>query len=494
MNYSIVFKLVSVLTGVMCVAFSLCAAVSAVFASEAGDAEAFPSWVCIIALTITAALSLYLPSRNAPKRIFRKEALCAVGVVWILAVLLGALPYMFILGCGFSNALFESASGLTSTGASVFGDVECMPKSLLFWRSFSQWIGGLGVVVFFVAILSFIGSGAKMMYSHEASANANGSIETERIKSAIFKIFVIYSAISTACWVSFVACGMGWFDGLCHMCSTVSTGGFSVYNDSIAHYESNLIAWIVTVFMFIGGISFFTMLNLFRGKFIKFATNSELITYIAILLIATLATTVIVLKDANLADIDTWGKAITKSCFQCVSMMTSTGFITADYQTWLPAAHAILFALMVIGGCAGSTSGGLKVSRALAGIKLLRRELERVLRPRVVRNVRIDGKTFDESETTGLFSFITLYSFCVLLGTLCLSLSEPQMSLIASMSACVSALSNVGPGFNETGPVQNYGFMSDISKTLLSILMVMGRLEFYSILILFMPSLWKKFQ
>lgn len=494
MNYSIILKMVSVLLGIMSLAFSACVGVAMFYANTTADAEALPSWICILALTMMLALSFYLPSRNAPKRLFRKEALCVVGVGWIISVLVGTLPYILILQCSFGDGLFESASGLTTTGSSVFGDVEAMPRSLLFWRGLSQWIGGLGVVVFFVAILSFMGSSAKMMYSHEASASANGGIETERIKSVVFILLTLYTIISIACILSFKLCGMGWFDGICHMFATISTGGFSIYNNSIAHYNNNLIYWAVILFMFIGGISFFTMLLLPRGKIWKFFTNSELLTYTGILVCASLILAVIVLKDKDLTQIQSWGDAITQGAFQSVSLMTSTGFCTENYQLWLPVTHVILFALMIVGGCAGSTSGGLKVSRVMASFKLVAREIEKVLRPRVVRTVKIDNKIFDDFETTGLLSYITLYAIVAVCGTIAVGLGEPKMSFTGTLSSVITALSNVGPGFNEVGPANNFGFMNEYTKIVLSILMVMGRVEFYSILILFMPSLWKKFQ
>lgn len=494
MNYSIIFKMVSLLMAVLGTAFSLCAVVAAAHSYNSADAESLPSWICIISLTFMIAFSLYLPTKNAPRRIFRKEALCVVGVGWILGALVGALPYIFIQQCGLADALFESASGISTTGASVFGDVESMPKSLLFWRALSQWIGGLGVVVFFVAVFSFMGSGAKLMYSYESSVSASGAIEAERIKSAILKIFLLYAGISAACLIVFRACGMGWFDGACHMMATVSTGGFSVYNDSIAHYSSALISWVVTFFMFVGGISFFALLALARGSVSKFASNLEMLAYAAILAAATLAVTAIGMGAGGCAEPDKWWNCLTDAAFQCVSIMTTTGFSSADYQKWTPATHMILFALMIVGGCACSTAGGLKVSRALAALKLLSRETEKVLRPRIVRAVRIDKKIFDSSDTTSLFAFVSLYAATALFGALAVAAAEPDMSFAGALSSAVSAISNVGPGLNEVGPMENYGFMTDASKTVLSILMLMGRVEFYSILILFMPSLWKKFQ
>lgn len=496
MNYPIIFKMLSLVLWTTTVAFSLCAGVSQIYAAEVSEAEAMPSWVCAIALSAMSALAFYLPSRNAPTNIQKKEAMCIVGVGWILVSILGAVPYFLILACPFPDAIFESASGITTTGASIFGDVESIPRSLLFWRALSQWIGGLGVVLFFVAIISFLGSGAKTLYmgGGESGTHAGDVSDYERIQSATMRILAIYVIISLICLAAFRLTGMGWFDGICHMLATVSTGGFSVYNDSIAHYKNSLIDWTVIFFMTLGGVNFMTIIMFLRGNFKMVFRNTEFKTYIAILASVSVAIAIILLHDKNLFTIDTWSNAITKSAFQTVSIMTTTGFATSNYQEWLPFTHVALFIIMILGGCAGSTAGGLKVLRGVVAFKFVKRDIVKSFRPRLVLPLRLNGKVLDTEDADTIMSHICLYSIICIFGFWVLAALEPDMSFSGCISAVVSCTSNAGPGLAEVGPVKNYGFMNGASKIFLSCLMVMGRLEFYSILVLFMPSLWRKFQ
>ena len=489
MNYSIIFKILSMVFAVMAGAFSVCAGVSVIYADTPLEGEAMPSWICVIALSLMLALAFFIPSRNAPTKLFKKEAMCIIGLAWTLASLVGALPYVLILDCPFATAFFESASGLTTTGASVFASFSEFPHSLMFWRCLSHWIGGLGVVVFFVAILSFLGFGGRILYAHETSANSGGGMETERIQSGAIRILEVYTAISVVCLITFKLCGMGWFDGICHMFATVSTGGFSVYENSIAHYDSRLIDWAVIVFMFIGGVSFTAIILALEFRHKRLAQNTEFWTYLGIITASSfIIFALICTSQPSILD------AFTHSVFQTVSIMTTTGLASAPYQNWLPSTHIVLFALMIIGGCAGSTSGGLKVSRAVASFKILLRDVEKSFRPRVVRNITLNGKTLDESDTNSILSFVVLYSFIAIIAFIVFTIFEPDASITTCISSVLSMMGNVGPGFGDVGPDKTYGFMEDHTKIFLSMLMIMGRLEFYAILVLFMPSLWKKFE
>ncbi len=491
MNYSIIFKVLSLLLLVIALAFSACAGVSFMYADSPIESAALETWICLIALSSMFSFALYLPSRNAPKKLFRKEALCIIGLGWILISLVGSIPYILILDCPFADAFFESSSGITTTGASVFGDFSEFPKSLMFWRCLSHWIGGLGIVVFFVAILSFLGAGGRILYSRESSVNSGGGLETERIRSGTMKILYLYLSISALCLLSFKLAGMGWFDGICHMFSTVSTGGFSVYEDSIAHYDSLLINWVVIIFMFIGGISFAAILPIVRLDFKKILASGEFWTYFLLIFCWGTLISLIITDDMSG---ETFGESITHSFFQTVSLITTTGFASTDYQSWIPATHVMLFGLMIIGGCAGSTSGGIKVSRLVGSFKLCRRQIEHAFRPKVVRNVSLNGRTIDENDATDILSYVVLYALAILIAFTALAIFEPNLSFQGCISALITTVGNVGPGFGEVGPDKTYAFMAGHSKMLLSVLMIMGRLEFYAVIALFMPSLWKKFE
>ena len=492
MNYSIILKMLSMVLGIMAMAFSLCAGICAAYSNSPLEAEAMPSWICSVALAALLALAFYLPSRNAPSKLYKKEAMCIVGLAWIFASLIGSMPYILILNCPFSTAFFESTSGLTTTGSSVFGSFEDFPRSLMFWRCFSHWIGGLGVLVFFVAILSFLGFGGRILYASESSTNSGGGLETARIQSGAFSILFIYLVISALCLAVFRFCGMGWFDGMCHMFASVSTGGFSVYEDSIAHYGSNLIYWAVTLFMFIGGVSFALMIYVARGDFHKVMRNTEFWTYI--ILILAFSALIFAIIFPGFSNSSAVFDSFTNAVFQTVSIITTTGLSSCPYQLWPQAAQVLLLILTIIGGCAGSTSGGIKVSRFVAALRITRRSVEKSFRPWVVRNVFLNGKNLNDSGTDSILSYIAIYSLAALASFAVLALCETELSLAACISSVLSSLSNLGPGFAEVGPDKNYGFMSPLSKIFLSMLMIMGRLEFYAILVLFMPSLWKKFQ
>ncbi|MBO6101763.1 MAG: TrkH family potassium uptake protein, partial [Opitutales bacterium] len=426
---------------------------------------------------------------KAASKMFRKEAVCAVGLAWILAVLAGSAPYLLMGGIDFDDAVFESASGFTSTGATVLSDVEDLPRSLLFWRALTQWIGGLGIIVFFVALLSTLGRGAKTIYSRESQIDSSSFSGNLRV--VIFKIFAIYLALSGLCFGAFYLSGLDVFGAAGTMLTTVSTGGFSVYNNGFGSL-SNGAKWAAVLFMFIGGVNFALLPSLFALNLKKILRNSEFKAYVAV--IAAVSASIFVSLTNFKGDFSDIFKSFTNTVFHVVSTTTSTGFSNVDYQEWGPLAHMLLFFIMIVGGCSASTSGGLKVVRALSAVKIGFRAVEKSFRPNVVRPVMLDGKAMEESRANEIMSFIAMYSIIAVAGMLALAFFEKDLSLETCITTIVSAISNIGPAFNETGPSQNFAFLATPSKALLSILMIMGRLEFYAVFALFMPDLWRKFR
>ncbi|MBR4597145.1 MAG: TrkH family potassium uptake protein [Opitutales bacterium] len=493
MNYSIIFKLLSIIFATIALAFGAALGVSMVYAENAFEAGAYESWVASVAIAAVFSLIFYLPSRNSPKKIFRREALCVVGLGWILCSILGAIPYALILNCGFADAFFESVSGFTSTGASVFADVESFPKSILFWRALTQWIGGLGVVVFFVALLSSLGTGAKTLYGRESGSSDASMIDGERMQMKVLKIILLYFCLSALCCGAYFAAGMPIFDAICHMMATVSTGGFSVKNDSFASYGALSISWIAILFMFLGGTNFAVILMILGRKFREAFRNSELKTYVLIVSALSLGIFLSIAKFEAFAPREIF-RSLTNSVFMVVSIITSTGFVNADYQKWLPVTHVLIFFMFVVGGSSGSTSGGIKIYRALAVLKIGLNNIEKSFRTNVVRLVRMNGRAMSDSQARDILSYIALYVVIATLATVLLAAFEPNLSFGGCISTAVSAISNMGPGLNETSPAQTYAFFNPSSKFLLSIIMIMGRLEFYAILALFMPSLWRSFK
>ncbi len=490
MNYPIILKMLSMVMLIMAAAFSACAGVSVFYGESPLEAGALPSWVCAVALSVMTAFALYVPSRNAKREMFRKEAMCIVGIAWILTSLVGALPYAMILNCSAAEAVFESTSGITTTGASVFSDFSQFPRSLMFWRCLSHWIGGLGVVVFFVAILSFLGASGKILYTNEKGSDSD-DLEAARIKSGILGIIRLYVFLTACCLGLFLYFGMSKFDAVCHAFSVVSTGGFSTRPDSFAGYQSYGILWTAIVFMFLGGTNFPLLLTVAKLRFAKLRENTEFWTYVLMCLTATAVVwTTLLCVFPQRAPFETF----THGVFQVVSLITTTGLCSENYQTWIPAAKMTLLLLIVVGGCSGSTSGGLKISRAVAAFRICRRETEKSFRPKVVRNVFINGRVLKDSDAAEVLSYSVLYMLAAAGGMLVLTLLEPRMSMTGCISATLAMIGNVGPGFAEVGCDATYGFMSPFSQIVLSVLMIMGRLEIYAVLVLFMPSLWKKFQ
>lgn len=490
MNYGILFKLLSVIMSTMSLAFLLSYAVGAIFFGTPLESEYREEWWAAVGVAVCLAVLFWILGLRAEQKLFRKEALAVIGLGWILASLTGALPYYFILEeATFADSVFESTSGLTTTGASVFTNYETMPRSLLFWRCFSQWIGGLGVVVFFVGLLSFLGAGAKVLFSNEASSQST-DLESGRIQKGVIQIMTFYLGLSMACTVTYLICGMGWYDAICHMFTTVATGGFSTYSGSVGAFESPAIEWATTVFMALGGTSFLYCLRVISHRSLNACKNTEVAVYYALIVTFTLLMTVLLWQRMGVYGLE---ESIRSSAFTVVSIITTTGYTTKDYEQWLPVTHTILLGLMLIGGCSGSTAGGAKIIRVIIAIKVCLLQIEKSFRSHVVRPMKINGRTLDQDDQNGVVRYLLLLLLITFISPPIVALSQTGLSFEGSYSAVFATLFNIGPGFAEVGPMENFGFLNDFTKLFLSLLMIMGRLELLAILVLFAPSLWKRF-
>jgi len=488
-NYPIILKLLSVIVFSLAIAFLASMGVGALYWSAA-EAHALDGWIVSTVVAFILSGALAYAGRTKDKRLHRREGLTVIGLGWLLASLVGALPYLLIVPeCTVADAFFESTSGLTTTGASVFGNFPDFPRSLLFWRCLSQWIGGLGVVVFFVAVLGFLGAGAKLLYSRESSATSQ-DIESGRMQKGVLRIMQIYGVLSVACTLVYYFCGMDFFEALCHMFTTLSTGGFGLYAESMAYWNSPAIEWACIVFMAAGGTSFFFLIHLMRGNWRACRRNTEVKAYYAIILgVTTLFSLMLVLQ----AGVDDAHEAIRSAAFQTVSILTTTGYATADFTLWPAMGGLVLLVLMFVGGCSGSTGGGCKVVRFIIGGRVSLMEIERAFRPQVVRPVKINGRFLDKDERDSVLVFFMLVWLIIFLTFPLITLFEPDISLVTAVSAGIACLFNIGPGLGEVGPMGNFGFLHSGTKYMLSILMIMGRLELFAILVLFAPSLWKRF-
>jgi trk system potassium uptake protein TrkH len=491
MNYAILFKLQSFILGAMAVAFGVCLGLAWFHDHNSTTDLAVPGFSVSFLIAASLSVGCFMLGRTDNNNLFRKEALATIGIGWIAASLLGALPYFLILSdISFTEAVFESASGLTTTGASILSNLESLPRSLHFWRALSQWMGGLGVVVFFVAVLSFIGAGAKVLYSRESSAQA-ADLNTARVQSGVFRLVQLYIGLSVLCTVVFWLCGLSWFEAIIHMFTTLSTGGFSTRSASVAAFANPAFEWAVIFFMAVGGTSFLLIIELLRRNWRALAHSTEFKAYFLLLIGSSVSIAAFLYYDSRI-DLGLHG-TIRAAAFQVVSIMTTTGFATEDFDTWLPVTHILLLALMFIGGCSGSTAGGTKVIRFIVALKVSAQQIEKAYRSRVIRSLKVNGKALNPSEQESIVVYIVLLTLIVFTGTLVTSYLEPSMSFRGIVSAMAACLFNIGPGFAEIGPTQNFAGLHAYTQVFLSFLMILGRLELFALLVLFSPSLWKRF-
>lgn len=435
-----------------------------------------------IAAAVASPLTFLCKPRN--KVIYAKEGFVIVSLAWILMSVIGALPFV-ISGeiPSFVDALFEMVSGFTTTGASILTDVEAMSEGLLFWRSFSHWIGGMGVLVFVLAITA----GIPDRSIHIMRAEMPGPIVDKLVPKAreTAKIlYLIYIGMTLLEVVVLVICKMPVFDAIVHTFGTAGTGGFGIYGDSIAGY-SPVIQWVITVFMFLFGINFNLYYLLLMGKIKNVLRSSELWVYAGVGIVSCAAITVNIFSIyGNVSD------ALRHSAFQVSTVMTTTGYATADFNQWPVFSKTLLLVLMLMGACAGSTAGGLKVSRVIILVKSMRRELTHLLHPRSVKALKLEGKRLDEQTLSTTASYLMMYSACLVI--IFLLLSFDKFDIETNISATVACFNNIGPGLGAVGPVGNYFEYTDFSKIVLCAAMLLGRLEIFPLLLCFSPATWTK--
>lgn len=435
-----------------------------------------------VALAIGSALTLINNTKD--KTIFAKEGFVIVALAWIMLSAIGSLPFV-ISGAipSFTDAFFETVSGFTTTGASILTNVEAMPKGLLFWRSFTHWIGGMGILVLVMAILP-TDSGRSI---HIMRAEMPGPIVGKlvpRIRTTAKILYLIYIALTLIQVVLLLLGGMTLFESLIHSFGTAGTGGFSSRSDSIAGY-SPYIQWVITAFMLIFGINFNLYYLILTRKSRSALKSEEFWSYIIIVIVSVAIITFNILpKSADIAE------ALRLSSFQVASIISTTGYATTDFNLWPSLSKGILFILMFTGACAGSTAGGLKISRVVLIFKSIRSNLKHMLHSRSVESVRFEGKAVDNITIRNVTTYLGIYFFCftVIFLILCI---EP-FDIETNISAAAACFNNVGPGFAAVGPVSSYAAYSDLSKWALSFAMLLGRLEIFPMLLLFSPAVWVK--
>ena len=412
-----------------------------------------------------------------------REGFAIVSLGWIVASVFGSLPYV-VSGHVFSyaDAIFETVSGFSTTGASIFTDVEILPKSILFWRSLTQWLGGMGIMVLFIAIIVGMGARANQIFRAELPGPVANKI-SPRIRETAKFLWITYVIISVVLFFLLWIFGMNIFDALCHTFTTMATGGFSTKNNSIGYY-SPTIQWIIIIFMFIGGTNFTLHYFAFTKRSLKgYIQNKEFRLYAVIVLAATLLSTI------GLAAVYGVGENFRTSLFQVVSIITTTGYITADYESWSGLNIIILFSLMFVGACAGSTSGNIKVGRYLIMLQRAKIELKQMIHPKALISLRFGDRVLSDGLIINVLQFFFLYIMIIFTGTLIMG--GLGLDLLTSFSAVVTCIGNVGPGFGLVGPAGNFTSIPDLGKYVLAVIMLLGRLEIYPMIILFLPDYWK---
>lgn len=417
--------------------------------------------------------------------LYRREGVIVVVAAWLLASIGGAVPYV-VSGAipGFADALFESTSGFTTTGASVVGDIEAIPAAILLWRSMTQWLGGIGIVVLFVALLSELGPGARFLFKLEVPGPRAEILHAHvrETAAALFRIYLVLTAAQTLLMLLF---GASFYDALTHTFSTVSTGGFSPYADSIAHFSAGL-QIIVLVFMLASGVNFAIYYGVAQQRSLRALRDTELRVY----LLLTLGASAIVVADLFAAGTDaSLGRVMLDGTFQAVSLLTTTGFATADFAGWPGSAHAVLVALMFVGGCAGSTAGGAKVIRLLIGWKVAMREVHLTFSPNSVVAIAVGDQIVPEESTRGVVALLLLWVLGWGAGVLLLSFGDSD--IVTAATASLATVSNIGPGLSAVGPLENFAFFAAWQKLVMIVLMWLGRLEFFAVVALLLPRFWR---
>ena len=450
------------------------------------DGSAMPVLYSMLVALVCGATLIFFSRSSIDESIDKREAMVAVALCWLAAGFVGALPFYFgqVLP-SFSDAVFESFSGFTTTGASVLSAVEAVAPGYLLWRSFIQWLGGMGIIVLSLAILPLLGVGGMQLYIAEVPSPVPDKLQP-RVRETAKTLWKVYILFSLGELLLLKACGLNLFDALCHTFTTMPTGGFSTRNLSIAAYDSVFVDGVVVLFMLFAGINFSLHYQMLRGKPLAFWKDTECRFFL--LLVAVLIA--LVSWDIFGSIYDTLGSAVRYSAFQVVSIITTTGFATADYEVWPALSQLILFICMFIGASAGSTGGGMKCVRLLLGVKYCYKELFSLIHPKAVTHVKLAGKTIPEDVMRSIMGFLCLY---VLLFVICsMILAAMGVDAVTSVAAVAASLGNIGPGFGEVGPLDNFAAIPLAGKWLLAWCMLLGRLEIYTIIILLVPEFWKK--
>lgn len=447
---------------------------------------------------VIVGIVFMLLTRKHDKEINKREGYIVVTFGWLIMALSGTLPYVFTGAIpSFTNAFFETISGYTTTGSTILQDIESLPEGILFWRSLTHWIGGMGIIVLAIAILPLLGIGGIQLFAAEAPGPSADKLHP-RITDTAKRLWLIYFGYTAAETILLKVAGMSFFDALNHSMCTLSTGGFSTKNASLAHWNGHpIIQYIVMLFMFLAGMNFVLSYFAFKGRVQKILKDEEFKLYFRFIGIFTIVAALIIyfradVSASSIAHPMVWGEgesAIRHALFQVLAIVTTTGFVTADFTMWTPFLTVFFFGLMFLGGSAGSTSGGVKVVRHLLMIRNGFTEFKRTLHPNAILPVRYNKKAVDRKIIFNILAFFILYMLSFIIGAL--GFSMLGLDFKSAIGVAASSLGNVGPALGDFGPVNNFYEMPSIGKWWSSFLMLIGRLELFTVLILLTPFFWR---
>ena len=480
-NFKTIIRIIGILLLLETVMFLVCSSVSFYYR----ESDMLDFWK---AGGITAGIGLLLAAlgTGGERQLTRRDGYVLVSFAWVAFSLFGMLPF-YIGGYipDIADAFFETMSGFSSTGATILDDIESLPHGILFWRSMTQWIGGLGIIMFTIAVLPIFGVSGLQVFAAEASGPTHDKVHP-RIGITAKWIWSIYAGITALLVGLLMLGGMDWFDSICHAFATTGTGGFSTKQASVAYYNSPYIEYVISIFMFISGINFTLLLLFVNRKFKKFISNAELKFYFGSVVLFPAVIAIVLYYTSPMG----MEESFRKSLFQVISLHTSTGFATDDYMQWTPVLWGLLTIIMLMGACAGSTTGGLKCIRMVILTKVSRNEFKHILHPNAILPVRINKQVISPSIVSTVLAFCFIYISIIVIGTLLMM--AMGVGAEESMGCVISSIGNMGPGLGETGPAYSWNALPDAAKWLLSFLMLLGRLELFTVLLLFTPDFWKR--
>ena len=450
-----------------------------------GDGDSLAFLITAVVM-FAAGFTAWYFTKDAESSIGKREGFIIVSFVWVLFSVLGSLPFWLSGALPlYTDAFFETISGFTTTGASILIDVEAMPRGLLLWRSLTQWMGGMGIIVLSLAILPVLGIGGMQLFVAEIPGPAKEKLHP-RVKQTAQRLWGIYMLFTGLEMVLLIAGGMSIFDAVCHSFTTMATGGYSTKQASIAYFDSGYIQYVITLFMFIAGTNFILSYFAIRLRFDKIWKNEEFRFYLGFVLFFTLVFSAgLFLTGGSSAE-----ESFRLAAFQVVSIITTTGYVTADYLLWPPLLSVLIFVLMFFGGSAGSTGGGVKIIRVLLIMKNSYLEIKRLIYPNAVMPVKLNGRPVSQQIIGNVLAFVFIY--ILILGISVVVISSMGYNMDTSFGAAAATLGNIGPGKGLVGPVENFAHFPDFGKWFLSFLMLLGRLELFTVLVLLAPAFWRK--